>query len=105
MKQCSLCLCGMICTCGKQDENVVLTPNMLRENNPVGEKVLSIVAFIAYVHVILSCKAYLEVQMFVHRVFKSKSVPNICIHVVQTPCMHMKKICLDNNMLCLKDYE
>ena len=81
----------MICTCGKQDENAVLTPDMLRGKNPVGEKVLSIVAFIAYVHVILSCKACLEVQMFVHRVFKSKSVPNICIHVVQMPYMHTKR--------------
>ena len=105
MRLSSLLLCGMICTCGERKENVVLTPDTLRGKNPVGEKVLSIVAFIAYVHVILSYKACLEVQMFVHRVFKSKSVPNICIHVVRTPCMHMKKICLDNNMLCLKDYE
>ena len=50
MKQCSLCFCRMICTCGNQNENVVLTPDMLREKNPVGEKVLSIEALIAYVH-------------------------------------------------------
>ena len=44
---------------------LVLTPDMLRGKNPVGEKVLSIVALIAYIHVILICKACLEVQMFV----------------------------------------
>ena len=50
MKQCSLCLCGMICTCGKQNENFVLTADMLRGKYPVGEKVLSTEALIAYVH-------------------------------------------------------
>ena len=44
---------------------LVLTPDMLRGKNPVGEKVLSTVALIAYVHVILSCKDCLEMQMFV----------------------------------------
>ena len=44
---------------------LVLTPDMLRGKNPVGEIVLSIVALIAYVHVILSYKSCLEVQMFV----------------------------------------
>ena len=72
MKQCSLGYCGMICTCGKQSENLVLTPDMLRGKNPVGEKVLSTIALIAYVHVILSCKAYLEVQMFVPRCITQK---------------------------------
>ena len=43
---------------------LVLTPNMLGGKNPVGEKVLSTIALIAYVHVILICKAYLEVQIF-----------------------------------------
>ena len=45
------CLCGMRCTCGEQNESVVLTPDMLRGKNPVGEKVLSTEALIAYVHV------------------------------------------------------
>ena len=65
MKLSSLLLCGMICTCGERKENVVRTPDMLKGKNPVGEKVLSIIALIAYVQVILSCKACLEVQMFV----------------------------------------
>ena len=51
MKQCSLCCCRMICTCGERKENVVRTPDMLRGKNPVGEKVLSIETLIAYVHV------------------------------------------------------
>ena len=50
MKQCSLLLCGMICTCVEQEENVVRTPDMLRGKNPVGEKVLSTEVLIAYVH-------------------------------------------------------
>ena len=49
MKQCSLCFGGIICTCGKQNENVVLILDMLRGKNLVGEKVLSIVALIVYV--------------------------------------------------------
>ena len=44
---------------------LVLTLDMLRGKNPMGEKVLSIVALMAYVHVILSCKSCIEVQMFV----------------------------------------
>ena len=51
MKLSSLLLCGMICTCGEQKGNVVQTPDMLRGKNPVGEKVLSVKALIAYVHV------------------------------------------------------
>ena len=50
MKQCSFGYSGMKCTCGKQNQNVVLTPDMLRGKNPVGEKVLSTEALIAYVH-------------------------------------------------------
>ena len=50
MKLSSLLLCGMICTCGERKENVVRTPDMLRGKNPVGEKVLSTEALIAYVH-------------------------------------------------------
>ena len=49
----SLLLCGMICTCVEQEENVVRTPDMLRGKNPVGEKVLSTEALIAYVHVLV----------------------------------------------------
>ena len=49
------CLCGMICTCGEQNESVVLTPDMLRGKNRVGEKVLSTKTLIAYVH---GCKLY-----------------------------------------------
>ena len=51
MRQCSLGYCGMKGTCGKQSEKLVLTPDMLRGKNPVGEKVLSTEALIAYVHV------------------------------------------------------
>ena len=43
--------CRMKCTCGKQNQNVVLTPDMLRGKNPVGEKVLSTEALLAYAHV------------------------------------------------------
>ena len=51
MNQCSLCFCRMICTCGKQNQNVVLTPDMLRGKTPVGEKVLSTTeALMSYVH-------------------------------------------------------
>ena len=57
------CLCGMRYTCGEQNESVVLTPDMLRGKNPVGEKVLSTEALIAYVHWGLSCEACLEMQM------------------------------------------
>ena len=51
MKQSSLGYCGMFCTCGKQKGKVGATPDMLRGKNPVGEKVLSTEALIAYVHV------------------------------------------------------
>ena len=51
MKQCSFGYCGMKCTCGKQNQNVVLTPDMLRGKNPMGEKVLSTETLMAYVHV------------------------------------------------------
>ena len=52
MRLSSLLLCGMICTCGERKENVVLTPDTLRGKNPVGEKVLSTEALIAYVQVL-----------------------------------------------------
>ena len=44
----------MLCSCEKQIENVVHTPDLLRGKNLVGEKVLSNVALISYVHVLLS---------------------------------------------------
>ena len=53
MKQCSLCLCGMICTCGKQDENAVLTPGMLRGKNPMGEKFLSNFGFLLCIYMVI----------------------------------------------------
>ena len=34
---------------------------------------------------------------------KSKNVPNACVHVMQTPYMHMKDLCMGNKMLCMKE--
>ena len=66
MKKCSLGYCKMICTCGEQNENLVLTTDMLRGKNPMGEKVLSIAALIVLcTFVVLSCESCLEVHVTV----------------------------------------
>ena len=65
MKQCSIGYYGMKCTCGKQNQNVVLTPDMLRGKNPMGEKVLSTETLMSYVHLGLSYEACLVVHVIV----------------------------------------
>ena len=72
-----------------KSERLVLTPDMLRGKNPVGEKVLSTEALIAYVHLWFKLWS-LSWSSCDCAWVRNQSVPNACVYVRQTPYMHTK---------------